>query len=159
VQRLLFCLTFLCLGCSGAPIQPPPVQGLGFYTTLRQNKNAVFLDVFFRNPTEKTVELMYGDWNCAFRFELWVNSKKYTYPPKQLAGFSNPPMNLEGRICHSAAAIQSVNKKSTLRFNTIRLSLALAQALRNAKMKFSGAFHFAYWVTGQPPKLEVYKIP
>jgi hypothetical protein len=167
-KQTVCCLLFLCLGCSNAPIQPPTsikTQNYGFYTNLRQDKTSIVLDVFFRNDTEKIIEVTHGDWNCAFRFEMKVKGKKYTYPPRQAVGYPNQPKNFpeqssgEVRTCNAMAYTKSIDKKSKFRFMELRLSQSLNQALHEAKMNHSGEFYFNYSVTGQLPRLEVYKVP
>jgi hypothetical protein len=164
-KQFTFCLMFLCLGCSALPPQlPTAMQNYGFYTKLRTDKTNIVLDVFFRNDTEKTIKVTHGFWDCVFRFELWVSGKKYTYPPKQVA-FPNQVRGVpddqfgEVRTCPAMAYSRNVDKKSSLRFATIKLPTALTKALIAANRKYSGQFYFGYSINDQPPAgIEVYQV-
>jgi hypothetical protein len=160
-KQFAFCALFLCLGCSGAPIQPSDsVQEYGFYTKLRTDKANIVLDVFFRNNTTKSIEIGLGFWNCSFRYDFQVGNTTYIYPPKQTALPKSTALpNQPGfeQTCPAMRHTRIVNKCLTVRLQELRLPLSLTQALHTAKMKYYGEFRLSYQIN-QELRLETYRI-
>jgi hypothetical protein len=154
-KQFAFCALFLWLGCSGAPIQPPtPVP---FYTKLRTNKTTIVLDVFFHNSTTKSMTVGFGFWECSFGYRIQVGNKIHIDPPRQPTALPKQP-RFE-RTCPAMLYTRTIKKNSSVRLQELRLPLSLVQALRAAKMKYSGEFRFSHQVNQEPFRLEIYKIP
>ena len=145
VFGLLAAATLPSAAADGARIIPKP----SFSATLRPDGQTFVIDVRFHNPTSDVVKLGYG--SCAFSYVLRVGSKQYTYPMSQ--PFALP------KVCIALLNAPSIAVRSSQMLFSTPVRKPLERALKAAKSKFAGEFHFKYALVGQPLIIHVYKTP